>query len=183
DKQPDAWIGKNLQGDKLKCNTEEKIVAHTGLCAYRFKGGAANKSKLQQDIILDPLILDGGNTLTLTGYAKTGSSPLAFKVKVRVSYADDTTAKIVLTASPASGDYVPLNGADNLSLNGKSIDLIRVQIKDKSTGGKIWIDSMSLLWMLEGTATEQIMPLPLTVPLPALRPAATFGENTFNQSR
>jgi hypothetical protein len=160
DKQPDAWIGKGLQGDKLKCNTEDKFVAHTGLCAYRFKGGAANKSKLQQDLDLPALALGAGDTLTLTGYAKTGSGPMKFKVKLRVSYADDTTGKINLTAPLASGDYVALEGENSLTLTGTPITRIRVQIQDKSAGGKILIDSLSLLWTLEGEASP-VIPLPL----------------------
>ncbi|HEX2622149.1 MAG TPA: M64 family metallopeptidase, partial [Phototrophicaceae bacterium] len=34
-KVPDGWAAKGLTGDKIKCDTEDKIFAHSGACAFR----------------------------------------------------------------------------------------------------------------------------------------------------
>src|SRR5262245_44146345 len=50
DKLPDGWTGKEttlVSADKLKCDKPEKPVAHSGTCAFMFRGNPdASLSKI-----------------------------------------------------------------------------------------------------------------------------------------
>jgi hypothetical protein len=84
----DPWTVKNGVGDKSKCNKDkdgdgvpDKFFSHTGECAFRFKGGAGENSKLTQIIDISGVMFSSGDTLDLLAYIDAGSAATG-KVKV-----------------------------------------------------------------------------------------------------
>ncbi|HEX2619870.1 MAG TPA: S8 family serine peptidase, partial [Phototrophicaceae bacterium] len=142
DKIPDDWTGKNLTGDKQKCNKPEKIIAFDGACVFHFKGGVGENSKLIQTVDGTDLLF--GDILTLGGYY-TGSAVVNAKLKVRVSYVDTSieTGKITVKLTSATGDWAALTGTLDLVLAGDASS-IKVMLQNKSTAGKLRFDAMSL---------------------------------------
>jgi hypothetical protein len=151
---PDDWISSGSSGDKWKCNKDkdgdglaDKIVAFDGNCAYVYKSGIGENSKLTQDVDLTialPAQANAGDTLVLSGYVHAKGVVKA-KVKVRVTYTDSLLPKGKINAKvdAPSDDYVALVTASNLVLAGQP-QLIRVQLQNKGTSGKVLFDLMSL---------------------------------------
>ncbi|HEX2620693.1 MAG TPA: hypothetical protein VHL11_11105, partial [Phototrophicaceae bacterium] len=155
------WSQKNVTGDKVKCNTPEKQVAFEGECAYRFKGGVGEKSKLIQNA--ETVYVLAGKDLTLSGMVNAKGAPNA-TVKVIVTYQNTSLPKGKLKAkinAPTSG-YQPLTGNLSLTLSDDAL-AIKVQFGNKSVSGKIYLDALSLT--TTGSATANLISLP---PLPAL---------------
>ena len=142
-----GWDIKNPTADKVKCNKPEKskIFAHTGECAWRFKGGAGENASIKQTILTG---VNPGDTLTLSGYVNAKGA-VSSKVKVVVKYADGVTPKSKITVNVSvetGGVYAPLSSfqpeltADVTA----AIDKVKVSVKNKSTSGKIYYDTLSL---------------------------------------
>jgi predicted outer membrane repeat protein len=148
------WTAKNATSDKRKCNKPEKIIARTGNCAFQFKGGAGENSKLEQRPATTAIT--AGDSITLSGfYRATGA--VNTKVKVTVKYTDTTlpNGKINVTLS-ASSDYTAFTG-DMAEVIVGEIASIKVALQNRSTSGKVLFDDMSLELSEDGGG---FMPLP-----------------------
>ena len=156
DKIPDDWTGAGLLGDKQKCNKPGKVIAFEGECAFQFKGGAGEKSKLSQNPDVTGLV--AGDTLTLSGYANAGGTPNA-KIKVRISYTDTSLAKgkITVKLNAATSDWTAFSGTLDVVL----VDVptsVKVILQNKSLSGKVRLDALSLLQTTGGGSA--LLPLP-----------------------
>ncbi len=139
------WEVQNSTGDKVKCNKEGKIIAYTGNCAWRFKGGAGENSKIQQVITSG---FNTGDTIALSGYVNT-SGAVSSKVKVVVSYLNTSLEKSKITVNllaETGGSYVPLSAFQPALTTTVTAppEKIKVQIKNSSTSGKLYYDDLSL---------------------------------------
>lgn len=168
DGNPDDWVSSGANGGtssgKYKCNKDtngdnipDKIIAKDGNCAYQFKSGAGENSKLTQDIdlmIASPAGINAGDRLLLSGFVDARGTVKA-KVKVRITYTDTSLDKGKLTAKveAATNDYSPLRGILSLTLSDE-VQLIRFRLQNKGTSGKVRFDQMSL------QLTNTIAPLP-----------------------
>ncbi|HEX2623412.1 MAG TPA: proprotein convertase P-domain-containing protein, partial [Phototrophicaceae bacterium] len=158
DKVPDGWTGKNLTGDKQKCNKPDKVIAYDGECVFHFKGGSGEASKLIQTI--DPVqveALQTGDILKLEGYVNA-SGKVNAKVKVVISYSDTTIPndKLSVKLTAPTSDWQTL--ADLLKLTLKSDPAtIKIMLQNKSLSGKVRLDALSLRVNPEGIF---ILPLP-----------------------
>ncbi|HEX2623445.1 MAG TPA: S8 family serine peptidase [Phototrophicaceae bacterium] len=154
----DGWTAKNLTKDKVVTDKPEKIVAHSGTKAFRFKGGVGENSKLQQKISGD-----GGDAddVYFTAWVKTGIDGVGTIAIAKIVYADDTREKLELTLDAASPDYQVLS--DTTTLTG-AVTKIKVQIKFKGTSGKLFIDDVSLIQSIAGlnsnSSFNRAVPLP-----------------------
>jgi hypothetical protein len=141
-----GWTVKNETGDKVKCNKTGKVFAHTGNCAWRFKGEIGENAKIQQEIISGA---DAGDTLTLSGYVNA-SGTVDGKVKVVVKYLDTTIPKNKITVnilSETSGGYIPLSSFQPLLTTDVTapFEKIKVQVKNSGESGKVYYDDLSLI--------------------------------------
>jgi hypothetical protein len=140
-----GWTIKNATSDKVKCNKLGKSYAHTGNCAWRFKGGEGENSKIQQ-VITSPV--DVGATLTLGGYiSPNGEAQTKFKVIVK--YQDPAIPKGKITVEVGDqliGTYLALNTFQPVLTTTISapVNLIKIQIKNSGTSGNVYIDTLSL---------------------------------------
>jgi hypothetical protein len=140
-----GWTVKNETSDKVKCNKTGKIFAHSGNCAWRFKGVAGENAKIQQEITTGA---DVGDDLTLSGYVNA-SGIVNGKVKVVVKYLDTTIPKNKITVSvlgETAGSYLPLSSFQPLltTVVASPLDKIKVQVKNSGESGKVYYDALSL---------------------------------------
>jgi hypothetical protein len=139
-----GWDVKKSTGDKVKCNKDGKVIAHTGNCAWQFKGGEGENAKIQQTISNG---VNAGDTLTLSGYVNASGS-VDSKVKVVVSYLNAAIPKnkISVTVAGATGDYVPLSTFQPVLTTSAvaPIAKIKVQVKNSGSSGKLYYDALSL---------------------------------------
>lgn len=153
-----AWELKNPSGDKVKCNKPEnsKFFAYAGNCAFRFKGGA-DSSKLKQEITSGTFFT--GDRLDFSLFVNAPKSSAKGKVKVIVSYNDPAMekGKIKFDLGPTNG-YTPRTGT--VILSSGSVKKIKVTLIDKSSGGKLYLDNVSL------RQTTDMQPVMISMPLP-----------------
>ncbi|HEX2618602.1 MAG TPA: hypothetical protein VHL11_00610 [Phototrophicaceae bacterium] len=149
----DPWVVKNAVGDKIKCDTETKIVAHGGVCAFRFKGGVGESTKLQQVVDLTGLIFASGDTLDLSVFLNANKPTTSGKIKVVVAYSDSTTP------NKFKGSFGPTSGYEeqvgSVSVASSTVSKIKVIFINKSTAGKAYLDDVSLL-----QTSSTLLPLP-----------------------
>jgi hypothetical protein len=153
---PDGWKLKQENGDKLKCNDGGEPIAYEGLCAFQFKGGDGERSKLQQDVDLTAHSVSAGDSLALGGrvWAK---GDVDSKVTLKVKYVSLPTEKVVVDVSPtgnATAKQWTAFGAlqPNLSLTiADAPTEITLQIKHASASGKVRYDALSLTHQFNST--------------------------------
>ncbi|MBC8099305.1 MAG: alpha amylase N-terminal ig-like domain-containing protein [Armatimonadetes bacterium] len=144
DKLPDSWTGKNLTGDKQKCNKPEKVIANTGECAFQFKGGLGEISQLRQTVDLTAFTFATGDTLTLIG-ANYPKGTVNAKITLQAKYLDATEkTKVSLELATEAADYQSFTLSLVLASGSSNLGQIRVQISNKALAGKLLVDSFSL---------------------------------------
>ncbi|HEX2619135.1 MAG TPA: hypothetical protein VHL11_03280, partial [Phototrophicaceae bacterium] len=153
----DPWVLKNGTGDKIKTDTETKIVAHSGVSAFQFKGGVGESSKIQQVIDLTSLTFNVGDILDGSLFVNASKPTAAGKVKVVVAYSDADSGKAVTTLGTTSG-YQGLV-LDTITLASANVTKIKVQIKHSSPTGKVYVDDVVLNWT-PAAAANGLIPLP-----------------------
>lgn len=164
----DAWKvkGSGVKGDKVKCNKDtdgdgiaDKVVANSGECAFRFKGGEGEKSSLEQVVDVASQSLSVNDVLTLSATIN-GRTATSGKIKVRVKYNDATsTGKLNLPLGATNG-YSVVTGSVEI----KSIDIkkIKVQFQHTGLGGKSYVDDVSLSVDTGQHRNDELLPLPST---------------------
>jgi hypothetical protein len=165
DGKPDVtpWTIKNASGDKAKCNKDkdgdgipDKIVAHTGDCAFQFKNVLGEAGKIQQTLDLSSVIPTIGDTLNLSVFVQ-GKSGATVKTKVVVKYSDDTKTKISVE-SDGSEVYTEFTGSETLTND--DITKAKINLKSSQTAGKAYVDDVSLI-LSPGSVTRLIsLPAP-----------------------
>lgn len=142
-----GWDVKNPSGDKVKCNKPEKskVFAHSGECAFRFKGKPGENATLKQTIASG---VNVGDALTLSGYVNARGA-VNGKLKVVVKYADPQLGKSKITVNintETGGVYVPLNTFQSVLTTPVTapVQKIKVKVKNKGTSGKVYYDDLSL---------------------------------------
>jgi large repetitive protein len=136
------WELVNETGDKIKCNKEDKTFAYSGNCAFRFKGGEGS-SKLKQEIAGTSTVFHTGDRLDFSLMVNASNASINGKVKVIVSYNDASLekSKIKFGLSQTAG-YEPRG--EGVNLTSGDVKKIKVLLIDKSTGGKLYLDNVSL---------------------------------------
>jgi hypothetical protein len=156
-----SWTQKNPTSDKAKCNKPDKIIAFEGECAYMFKGGVGENSKLVQNG--DTLYVLAGKDLIFSGMVNAKGA-VNISVKVIITYKDESLPKGKLKAkrvAPTTG-YQPWDDSTlRLNLPDDAL-VIKIQFGNKSTSGKVYLDGLTLQTL---APTPVALPLPL-VPLP-----------------
>jgi hypothetical protein len=155
DKIPDNWQVKNGSKERQKCNKEDKVIAHSGECAFQFKGsGALEKSKLVQSVDFSGISFSTGDTLTLSVIVNAPNSAAKGKIKLRVKYSDDTAKGKSTQAFGHTPQYMQF--VREITLESINIAEIAVQIDHRSPAGKVFVDDASLIW----SRSTGLLPLP-----------------------
>jgi hypothetical protein len=148
------WTAKNATSDKRKCNKPGKIIARTGDCAYQFKGGVGERSKLEQRPAVTAITT--GDSITLSGFYRATGAVNA-KVKVTVKYTDTTLPKGKISVNlSAAADYTALAG-DLTEVIASEVASVKVTLQNRSISGKVLFDDVSLKLTESGAG---LMPLP-----------------------
>lgn len=167
---PDEWTGRDLSKDKRKCNKDtngdniaDKIFANTGLCAFEFKGGADEKSRIQQKPEVAGLGLIAGDVLTLSAFIE-GKNAIADATTIQVKVKYENTAldaeKLVLNSQQGTYDYDDLSGT--VGIDG-AVASITVRLQNKAASGKVLVDDVTLTLApaVRTPSTGDTVPLPL----------------------
>jgi hypothetical protein len=160
------WTVKNAVGDKVKCNKEDKVFSNTGECAFRFKGGAGENSKIQQVLDITGATFVAGETLDLSAFVNGGASAVG-TVKISVTYGDSTLPTKLKTSLPTSGAYTELTGS--VDIDSVAVTKVKLMFTNKSTSGKIYIDTVNVTQAAAPTVGSAL-------PLPAA-PSGLIGSN------
>jgi CSLREA domain-containing protein len=157
-KVPDNWKGTRLSSDKGVCNkdkdgdgTADKIVAHTGECAFQFKGVVGENSKLTQAVSADTFDdFVAGDLFTFSLWVEKKGLKDGAKAQAKFKYVNgnlgengDGKDKIKLIIEKGDGDYAVVS-APALTLKGIVKD-VKVSVGYKGANGKMYIDDVSLL--------------------------------------
>jgi hypothetical protein len=148
DKIPGGWTGKNTsltKSDKLKCNKPDDVIAHSGECAFMFRGNPGGIASKLMQTISDVSALTDGSTVQFSAYIDPRSGTLgAIFGKAKISLSDDSkiTLKLVI---PAGNDYSQVVDSAVLNLAGETITQVKIQFITKQTQGKFLIDATSLI--------------------------------------
>jgi hypothetical protein len=155
DKRPDNWTVKSTTGDKLLCKPGK---AHTGLCAFRLRGGAGEKVQLIQMVDLSGVPFTSGDTLILSAFI-FGKSPAAkTKLVLSVTYLDGSASQtqVLIVKKKTTYTLVTLP----LVLTSGAVAQITVTLKHRSLSGMVWVDHVSLIHTPVGSRRSDAFPLP-----------------------
>lgn len=164
------WIIKFESRDKAKCNKDsdgdgeiDKFFAHTGECAFMFRGVVGERSKLQQKIDVSQDLFAVNDTLTLRVWLDASHPALDATIKLRVKYSDATPkGKINITPTTTTG-YQEFDTPS--FIQSENVQKIKVQIDHRTQSGKMYVDDVSLEWAWTGQTTRSRTPDGL-LPLP-----------------
>jgi bacillolysin len=135
----DPWES-DTAGDKAKCNKEGKTYSHTGNCAFRFKGTPGESGKLKQTVT--PGAMTAGTDVSIFAYVNAEKGSASGKIKFTIGYSDGTEKqKIDVSFGQTTGYQLYGN---TLTLTSGAVDKIKVQISDKSSSGKVYVDDVAL---------------------------------------
>lgn len=165
--QLNGWTLKNAVGDKVKCDSETKIVAYEGICAFKFKGGAGENSKLQQVLTVSGTPA-ADDTIDLSAYLNAKKETVSGKMKLVVKYGDGSSSKSIATFAPSLEGYILIAG-DQIVLTSADVSKVKLIISHKSPNGKAYLDAVSALWNTGSVATAT----PTDVPAETATPTET----------
>lgn len=147
---PLLWKKQNLTGDNIVCDTLKpdysfKEVSDTGRCAFRFKGGASENSRIEH--LTDPditALLGEGDEIRFSAMVQAKNLTKGAAIKVLVSYPKNAgtsvlVAKRTMNIAPGNYDFTEVTKSLTLQATPKKI---RFQIRNKATGGFLFIDSI-----------------------------------------
>lgn len=143
----DPWTVSNGTGDKLKCNKPGKTFSHTGDCAFRFKGGVGESSKIKQDAIFVirnvlPVPAPGGrapaNQTVVFGAMVDAGPSAAGNMKVKLTLAGDVKWKSKVSLAPTTGYQWVQTPVD--AFTPQTVVSANISVKHKGLSGKVYVD-------------------------------------------
>ncbi|HEX2621055.1 MAG TPA: CHRD domain-containing protein [Phototrophicaceae bacterium] len=182
-----GWTLKGAAGDKVKCNTEDKVVAYDGVCAFKFKGSTNENTKLVQILDLSSATFGVSDSMDISAYVSAKKPTTAGKLKLVILYTDADASKSVAAFFPTNGPY-NIVVADRLYLASASVSKIKVLLLHASPNSKVFVDLVSLRQNADVTPTETPTPIPTetetTTPTPTNTPSGLLPvpASSFNNS-
>lgn len=153
------WVLKNGTKDKIKANTPDKVIAHSGTNAFQFKGGGSENSRLQQKVDLTAHNFSENHVLDLSLWSRASKSGVEATVKFQVTYDDGTEPDKTTLKVGTSTTWTESMGS--ITLASEDVLKIQVQIKFTASSGKVYIDDVTLVHTPTGSRFgEIILPLP-----------------------
>jgi hypothetical protein len=136
----EPWIHAGNPGEKVKCNKNNKVFAHSGNCAFRFKGNPLKSGTVSQDVDLTGYTVGLGDTLTFSLWID-GKATADGNGKAKVRYDTGGKGKAKVNFNPTSG-YVQV--IDGLAVEA-DITTIKIVLKHAGAAGRFLVDDVSLL--------------------------------------
>ncbi|MBK9122381.1 MAG: alpha amylase N-terminal ig-like domain-containing protein [Chloroflexi bacterium] len=159
----DPWTIKNPTGDKLKCNSTgpRAVPTTSGLCAFLFKGRAAENAKLQQTVDLSGITFVVGDQLIFSTYVDNATGIIMF-AKLKVKYVGGSKSTEALVLVPTVG-YQRVT-APAITIASADVETVKVTFNHKATNGKTYIDDASVA-LRQGNArragaSSDVLPAP-----------------------
>lgn len=147
---PSNWEVKNGKGEKVKCNTSEKLYSFEGQCAFMFKKSDTEDSRLVQK--LDTANIAANDTLVLSFHAQTKKvQPDAAKVLLKIRYENGKKKKVKVNLAEGTtpygkyGDLVVLKDVPTK---------IKLVVRFNGTKGKYFVDDVSVVLVPSGSAAS-----------------------------
>lgn len=153
------WSGKHLAGDRVKCDLPKRTIAYDGRCTLRMRGSAEEKAKLQQNVNLDGVDYQAGDTLQFRAHVNAGSPDTKAKLRVMVKYANGRVDVLPVTIAPTDG-FEPFGG--ELEIRNDNIEKIKVVIINRSKYGVMFVDNVQLSLVRNQVPTDIPLPEPPT---------------------
>lgn len=144
----DWWTVVNKTGDKVVCNTATKTFSRSGNCAFRFKGGAGENSRLIQEFgILRRVPAVGYRAppafaVYLGGYVKAPSS-VRGTMKLTLTLTDGLKVKAKVALS-GNGKYKWIQTPFRTYPSEQGIIAILIGLVHKSKSGKTYFDDFEI---------------------------------------
>ena len=150
------WNGANLTKDKRTCNTisPPATYSHTGDCAFLFKGGIGEKSKISQKVKLGARSLVAGSPLTLSAWVSSSSNTVLAQV---VAYHTDATRIAFSVLMGPSAGYTRFASAPFYLL--KTTSKFKVSFRHVGGSGKLYLDDVELI-VSAAPSRAIVLPLP-----------------------
>jgi hypothetical protein len=142
-KQPDAWTVTNPGVSKRVCNPAR---ATEGTCAYLMQGTDGVTAKLKQ--VIAP-VGDSGDAFSLGGQFDSYNLTANFTVTAKLVLANGETKTLKLKSLPRDKEktsaYEDFETGLILGIDAANVTRIVIQVKFPGSGGKVYIDELSLL--------------------------------------
>lgn len=153
------WRIRNRSQDRIICRPAN---AHSGECAFRFRGGTGENSRLIQRQNVEAYQLGAGDTLTLSLWVNAVNARRGGTVILTLIYTDGTMERVRLQLPRRSAGYVQLSQEIALQKPLAGVRLF-VQYINPNGAGRIWIDDVSLTYTVD---SHTISPAPDLIPMP-----------------
>ncbi|HEX2618735.1 MAG TPA: glycoside hydrolase family 16 protein [Phototrophicaceae bacterium] len=162
DKQPDGWKGSLTEvtkSDKIKCNIPEegKVFAHSGNCAYMFRGNPNGSiSQLKQRVKPENIdLITDGALMTFSAFIDPRhATPDKEFGRAVVKFSNGSKTKIILSIPAQSGGYFLSAHSKPISMpSGVTVTVAKVNFSYSLTSAKMYIDDVSLDVTSDLTAT------------------------------
>lgn len=179
-KIPDGWKAKNTtitKSDKIKCDKPDSTVAHSGNCAFMFRGNPNRTTSVLSQKLTDFSSLTDGATVTFSAYIDPRSAkPGTTFAKAKIVVSNNTKLKLKLVV-PESDTYTQVSDSTVLNLAGKAIIKLQVKLLNDQSKGKFLIDDASLTVseiVPTATPTSELTNTPVeATPTPTTEASAT----------
>lgn len=143
---PTVWTVKRTEADRVRCDQvdENAVVvvkyAHTGSCAFRFKGQTERQAgNLTQ--MLDIADITIGDTLTLSAYFKGGGVNGNNRVVALIALTGGDKVTLRSTSPKGTFDYAVVSDVYTVS---KALKRIKVRVIFVGKKGQLYVDDVSL---------------------------------------
>jgi hypothetical protein len=137
-----GWKANGLAKSKRVCDKPEKIVAHTGDCAFRLNAVAGINGGLSQKV---GAFGDSGDTLSLRLWVTAKKLGSQVEISAKVKYPDGTKQKLTIAVNTGTFVYTELSKTLALTGGAKNAKVVlRMPLGDG--GGKYWVDDVSLTY-------------------------------------
>jgi hypothetical protein len=156
------WKLQNKSGDRIDC-TGEFVTAFSGDCSFRFKGSATEASRLIQ-------VVSGTDLDTLNGFVNDADVSLQMAYQVNsLSTKTKLKTKTIVTIEGSStnlkslanfagttriGEFTSweaVSGTQVTIPQGAVVTKVKVIFANRSTGGKVFIDNVEVLFASMGS--------------------------------
>lgn len=142
-KHPDAWAVTSPGRSKRACNPSRVTE---GACSYLMQGTAGTTAKLKQ--VVAP-VGDAGDAYSLSGQFDTINLTANFTVTAKLTLANGEAKTLKLKSLPRdkakASPYARFETGLITGIDWQNLTKIVVTIKFPSSGGKVYIDELSLL--------------------------------------
>lgn len=144
----DWWTVVNKTGDKVVCNTATKTFSRSGYCAFRFKGGAGENSRLKQDFGILRSVPSVGYrappafAVYLGAYVNAPSS-VRGTMKLTLTLTDGSKVKAKVALS-GNGKYKWIQTPYRTYPGEQGIIAILIGIVHRSESGKTYFDDFEI---------------------------------------